>query len=57
MGKSGSRKYHTTYASLGYMSEKAEQSIGSLWANAIAGLVTLAIVAGVVLAVVAQFVK
>ena len=57
MGKSGSRKYLTPWATAGYLEAKQEQSWGSLYANALAGLVTLAVVAGAVLAVVAQFVK
>jgi len=57
MGKSGSRKHQTVWANMGYLQEAKSESWGSLWANALAGLVTLAVVAGAVLAVVAQFVK
>jgi len=57
MGKNGTRKNATPWASMGYTSEVKAESWSSLWANAVAGLMTLAVVAGTVLAVVAQFVK
>ena len=49
MATSGSRKYLTPWATAGYLEAKAEQSWGSLYANAIAGLVTLAGLVGLVM--------
>jgi len=53
----GNRKYQTPWVSMGYTTQAKAESWGSLYTNALAGLVTLAVVAGAVWAVVAQFVK